>query len=194
MIRSENEQARRLDGYLVACARAGDRRAFEALARRWNRRLLAHGWRLTGDRDAAAEAVQAGWVEISRGLDRLQDEAAFAAWAYRIVTRRCARVVRGNQADRRLAAQYEIEAVSETGAGPGDDLVQAGEGLDRARLRAAIRDLPGIHRAAIALFYFEDLSIAEVAVALNVPAGTVKTRLMHGRRLLRSALKGNDDA
>jgi RNA polymerase sigma-70 factor (ECF subfamily) len=46
----------------------------------------------------------------------------------------------------------------------------------------------------VALFHFEDMSIAEVAVALDVPAGTVKTRLMHARRSLRSVLEGDPDA
>ena len=47
-------------------------------------------------------------------------------------------------------------------------------------------------RAAIALFYLEDMSVAEMAVALDVPAGTVKTRLMHARRKLRAALEGDE--
>ncbi len=63
---------------------------------------------------------------------------------------------------------------------------------DEERLRAAVQALPPDQRAAIALFHFEDMSIAEVAVALDVPAGTVKTRLMHARRKLRAALEGDE--
>ncbi len=59
-----------------------------------------------------------------------------------------------------------------------------------AGLRAALADLPQEQRAAIGLFYLEDLGVAEVAIALNVPAGTVKTRLMHARRKLRAVLEG----
>ena len=55
----------------------------------------------------------------------------------------------------------------------------------------ALAALPPDQRAAIALFHLEDLSIAETAIALNVPAGTVKTRLMHARRKLRAALEGD---
>ena len=61
---------------------------------------------------------------------------------------------------------------------------EASEVLDRTRLRTAIAELPPEQRSAIALFYFEEMSVAEVAVALDVPAGTVKTRLMHARRKL----------
>lgn len=176
-----NPRNRVLDEYLVVCARDGDRRAFEQLARRWNRRLLAHAWRLTGDVEAARDAAQFAWIEIARGLPRLQDEGAFPSWAYRIVSRRCARLVRGLQQDRAVARDLaaQPEAADSAEAAHGD-----------ADLHRAIRSLPPGQRAAVALHHFEDMSIAETAVALDVPAGTVKTRLMHARRALRRALEG----
>ena len=176
--------SRVLDEYLLASIRAGDRKAFELLARRWQKKLLAHAWRLLGgDAEVAREAVQEGWVEIVGGLSRLRDDRAFPAWAYRIVSRRCARQIDAAVRQRRLAAEVEVEEREE----PSQD---AGVGQDR--LRRAIRALPAEQRAAIALFHFEEMSIAEVAVALDVPAGTVKTRLMHARRKLRDALGGDE--
>ena len=62
--------------------------------------------------------------------------------------------------------------------------------IDSARLRSAIAQLPPEQRSAIALFHLEEMSVAEVAVALDVHIGTVKTRLMHARRKLRGALEG----
>lgn len=177
---------RLVDEYLVVAARAGDRQAFGDLVRRWQRRLLAHAWRLTGDPDAAQDAVQASWLEIARGLNRLKDETAFPAWAYRIVTRRCARDTAGRILRRRLA--HAVEAEPEAFA-----LQPDAEARDDAeRLHRAIRSLPAAQRAAIALFHFEDLSIPEIAVALDVPAGTIKTRLMHARRRLRAVLEGEE--
>lgn len=176
--------ARILDEYLVAAARTGDRKAFAMLAERWHGKLVAHAWRLTGDREGARDTAQSGWIEIVRGLHRLQDERAFPAWAYRIVSRRCARqigeAVRGRELGEDLARQTEA---------PQADV---GEALDAGRLRAAIAELSTDQRSAIALFYLEEMSVAEVAVALNVPAGTVKTRLMHARRKLRAALEGDE--
>lgn len=176
--------ARILDEYLVISARAGDAKAFDLLARRWQKKLIAHAWRLTGDADAARDAAQFGWIEIMRGLSRLQDERAFPAWAYRIVSRVCARqigdAVRRRRLSEEIAAQPEAEAQ------------EVGSGHDSTILRAAIRELPADQRTAIALYHFEDLSVAEVAVALDVPAGTVKTRLMHARRKLRAALRGDE--
>ena len=176
--------SRVLDEYLLASIRAGDAKAYELLARRWQKKLLGHAWRLLGgDVEAAREAVQEGWVEIVNGLSRLRDDRAFPAWAYRIVSRRCAREIDSVVRRRRLAAAAEIEDRDE----PSPD-----SGPDEDRLRRAIRALPTEQRAAIALFHFEEMSIAEVAVALDVPAGTVKTRLMHARRKLRDALGGDE--
>lgn len=176
--------SRIVDEYLLLAIRAGDSRAFDALARRWHRKLLAHAWRLLGDGEAARDAVQDGWIEIARGLPRLRDDKAFPAWAYRIVSRRCAGAVGHAVRTRRLAAELERD-------GSVEDAPEAG-GRDHDRLRAAIRALPEEQRAAIALFHFEELSVAEVAVALDVPAGTVKTRLMHARRKLRATLGGDE--
>ena len=174
-----------LDEYLVASARTGDRKAFDQLARRWGRKLLAHAWRLTGDVDLAREAAQDGWIEIVRGLGRLRDERAFPAWAYQIVTRRCARQIGRVRRDRALTAAAAIEPVVDVGE------PEPGDPGAAVRLRAALAALPEAQRAAVGLFYLEDLSVAETAIALNVPAGTVKTRLMHARRTLRAVLEGD---
>jgi len=174
-----------LDEYLLASARTGDRKAFDLLARRWQGKLVAHAWRLTGDVDLAREAAQESWVEIVRGLGWLRDERAFPAWAYRIVSRRCARRICGLQQDRRLAAAAAAEPAETSTATPESDAPAM------ARLRAALADLPQEQRAAIGLFYLEDLGVAGTAKALNVPAGTVKTRLMHARRRLRAVLEGD---
>jgi RNA polymerase sigma factor (sigma-70 family) len=171
-----------LDEYLVAAARAGDREAFGALAGRWHGKLVAHAWRLTGDPEMARDAAQGAWVEIVRGLPRLRDDSAFAAWAYRIVSRRCAKQVGAAVRRRELAA--DLAAMPESAP------AEPGEGLTTSRLRAEIARLPAEQRSALALFYLDEMSVAEVAVALDVPLGTVKTRLLHARRKLREAMEG----
>jgi RNA polymerase sigma factor (sigma-70 family) len=176
--------ARILDEYLVAAARTGDGKAFAMLAERWHGKLVVHAWRLTGDQEAARDAAQAGWVEIVRGLPRLRDERAFPAWAYRIVSRRCAKLI-GEAVRRR-------EIGEALGHHPVSAMADVDGTLDRNRLRSAITGLPPDQRSAIGLFYLEEMSVAEVAVALNVPAGTVKTRLMHARNKLRAALEGDE--
>lgn len=175
-----------LDAWLAASARAGDHDSMRQLAARWYPLLTAHAWRLTGDADAAQDAVQEAWVEIVRGLPGLRDDRAFAAWAYRIVTRRCARLVASRQADRRLTRAFANEPRDDRA----DDCHDEGE---LGRLKAAMARLPSDQRAAVALFHLQGLSVAETAIALDVPAGTVKTRLMHARRKLRSVLEGDSN-
>lgn len=178
------DAARIFDEYLVAAARTGEPKAYATLAERWHGKLVAHAWRLLGDREAALDAAQGAWIEIIRGLDRLQDGRAFPAWAYRIVTRRCAKMI--GHAVRARDLSDALAAEPATASQDPDATLEGG------RLRAAIAALPPDQRSAIALFHLEEMSVAEVAVALNIPAGTVKTRLMHARRKLRAALEGDE--
>ena len=177
---------RRIDEYLVVSARLGDRAAFGRLGLRWQKKLLVHAWRLLGDEEAARDAVQDAWVEIVRGLRRLDDPAAFPAWAFRIVSRRCARHIGRVQRGRRLEGALAAEAALAPVEAPAE-----GE-ADLARVRRGMRLLPPGQQAAVALFYLEEMSIGEVAVALDVPTGTIKTRLMHARQKLRAAMMGDE--
>jgi RNA polymerase sigma factor (sigma-70 family) len=179
----DRNSGRILDEYLVMSATAGDRRAWARLVVRWQPRLLRHAWRLLGNVERAKDVVQESWLEILRGLTRLDDVVAFPAWAFRIVTRRCQRLFRGTERDRRLAEELTLDAEPQV-AFQEDGAMAA----DADQVRAAMQALPAPQRACLALFYLEDLSVAEIAVALDVPPGTVKTRLMHARRKVRAQL------
>lgn len=179
-----------LDAFLVAAAQAGERDKLEALIRRWQPRLLAHAWRLLRDTDQAKEAVQEGWLQIIRGLRGLHSADAFPAWALQIITRRCAHTIRTLRRDRSLQAQIDAEPLPP----PAPDPAEGHESqLSHTRIRAALTRLNPDQHAAIALFYFEDLSVAEIALALDAPSGTIKTRLMHARKRLHDILAETGD-
>jgi RNA polymerase sigma-70 factor (ECF subfamily) len=184
-------KARIFDEYLAAAARAGGREAFGRLAERWQPKLLAHAWRMTGEVEMARDVVQEAWSDIARGLVRLDDVALFPAWALRIVSRRAVDAIRGRVRQRRLEASYAAESAA-TATPEGAEAERMEREADSRPLAAAIAALPRDQRAAVALFYLEELSVAEVAAALGVPVGTVKTRLMHARAKLRAALKGEE--
>ena len=173
------------DAYLVASAISGHRAALGRLVSRWQPRLFRHAWRVLGDPERARDAVQDAWMEILRGLPALDDPVAFPAWAYRIVSRRCYRVLG------RLAREpFEPEAAGEGAEPPVPDHETAEFTSDMTRVVAALAELPASQRAALALFHLEGMRVAEIAIALDVPPGTVKTRLMHARRKLRERLEG----
>lgn len=172
--------------YLVSSAKLGDARALGQLFKLRGPKLLAHASRLLGNLDQAHDATQEAWVEILKGLPRLNDDRAFATWAYMITTRRCARMIKTLQSQRKLATGLKGE-VDTTNPESGPDAA------DAHTVRNALSELPPDQRATVALFYLEDLSVAEVARALDIPTGTVKTRLMHARAKLKETLKGDWD-
>lgn len=175
----------RLEEYLVTSARIGDEKALAQLVELRGPRLMAHAMRLLGDHEEARDTVQDTWVEIIRGLKNLRDPRAFPAWATRIATRRCASLIKTKQRQRdvKSAVLAEAEEAME------EDSTAS---LEMLEMRRAIASLPPDHAATIALFYLDDMSIAEVAIALDIPVGTVKTRLMHARAKLKTILTGDD--
>ena len=165
---------------LVLMAQQGEREALERLAVRWRPRHYAHARRLLGNADGAADAVQDAWAGIVRSLRSLREPERFPAWSYAIVTRRC------HDAMRRKAREPPGD--------PDHDAPDpsAGGGEQAAELRRAMAALPPDQRAAIALFYLEGFSVGEIAEAIRIPEGTVKTRLFHARRALRRQLAGDE--
>ena len=175
-----------VEAYLVTCARLGDRAAQEQLVARYQTKFLRHAYRLLGDAEQAKDVVQDGWVEIVRGLPRLKDDEAFQAWAFRIITRRCAKHIAGLQRTRAIIETVSCDPTCNDCPVDENELA-----ADHKTVRAALAALPAKQRVAVALFYLEEMSVAEVAVALDIPVGTVKSRLMHARQKLRAALEGD---
>jgi RNA polymerase sigma factor (sigma-70 family) len=171
-------------GMELVRARAGQA---EGLVRLLGPRLYTHARRLTGDPETARDAVQTAWIAILRGLHDLRDDAAALAWALRIVTRQVGHQRRSAGRDRRLRSDYAADPGLDPLAAP---LAPGRADPDLARALAALG--PDI-RATVALFYLEDLSVAEVAIALDIPPGTVKSRLMTGRTRLRALLQGDEN-
>lgn len=178
---SERHKTRALEALLVTQAQSGDRRAFERLVVLRGPRLAMHAQRLLGEREAARDVTQEAWVEITRSLGKLKAAEAFLPWALRIVSRRVAAEIKRRQRGRAVASQVAQTQVNTT---PPRD----GSASDAAKVRMALETLPMAQKAAMALFYLDELTVAEVAVALDIPMGTVKTRLMHARTKLRAQL------
>lgn len=169
-----------LDEALVLHAQEGRREALDRLAARWRARHYVHARRLLGSNERAADAVQDAWISIIRGLWRLRDPAHFPAWSYAIVTRRSHDLMRRAARAKESPLPEDIEAQPPNEPVPSHKL---GEGLQR---------LPQDQRAAVALFYRDELTVSEIAKALAIPIGTVKTRLFHARRTLRRYLTGDE--
>jgi RNA polymerase sigma-70 factor (ECF subfamily) len=181
-----NQRERATDELLVLRCQEGDAGAFDELICRWQERLWRHAWRLTGSREAAWDAIQEAWMTVSRDIRRLQDVAAFPAWAYRITSNRCHDWIRRECRRRRADEAYAEQA----------DRVEDETRNTRHRsadLDEALSRLPGRDRAILSLRYQEEFALAEIAEILQIPPGTVKSRLYYARERLRHYLKEPSD-
>jgi len=139
--------------------------------------LFRSAWALTGSRAIAEEVVQDCFELAWRHMDQLRDRALARPWLFRILRR---------EALRNLVPATDplLEPYDETlDARTGKDTVGASE--QRMDILAALQALPPIHREVLTLFYFEDMLVADMALALDVAAGTVLSRLSRAREALR---------
>lgn len=173
------------DELLVLRCQAGDGEALRALVKRWQPRLGRVARHLTGDREAAGDVLQDAWLAIVRGIRRLDDPARFRTWAFRIVTNRCTDWLRRKVVRRKFFAEARNAGVPTSF----EDSGESDSGTEVARLRDALTQLPEDQRTTIALHYLEGMGIAEIARVLDVPAGTVKSRLFNARERLRIAME-----
>ena len=173
------------DELLVLRCQDGDREALEKLIARWQPRLGRLAWRLTARREAAQDIVQDAWLAIVRGLKRLDDPARFRSWAYRIVSNKCADWTRRRVVQRSVANDLRA-ATASAEADPSSETDSAGED---ERIRDALRELPDQQRAILSLHYLDGMGLAEIAEAIDVPVGTVKSRLYHARNRLKETLE-----
>jgi RNA polymerase sigma-70 factor (ECF subfamily) len=175
------------DGALVASALSGDRAALEVLLRRHYDRVHAICSRIAGSSRDADDAAQEAMIAIVRGLPRFESRAAFSTWTYRVAT---------NAALDELRKRSRRPTPHLTSDGPSPDVVDDKshryiDGVaDRLAVDQAINDLPDDYRLAVVLRDLCDLDYAEIATTLDVPVGTVKSRIARGRSLL-AALLGN---
>lgn len=174
-----------LDELLVIGCQRGDLNAFQQLVSRWHDRLKRHAWHLTGDSDASAEIVQDAWVVIVRTIRKLKEPTSFRGWAFRIVSNKSADWIRRQTRQRTL--QSDLENRHDDGGSDSQSHNRASE------IQAGLQKLPEVNRQILSLKYLDDLSTREIAETLNIPVGTVKSRLFHAREQLKQRLERNND-
>ena len=164
---------------LVARCRAGDTRAFAALVERYRNRVYGLALRLVRSPSDAEEVAQDAFVRAWRSLADFRGDASFGTWLYRIVWRRA--LDRSAVLRTRQGRETGLEDAPESAGamGPGEGGTSAS---DWARMTQGLTE---VQRAVVTLFYYEDLSVKDVARILELPEGTVKTHLSRARAVLR---------
>jgi RNA polymerase sigma-70 factor (ECF subfamily) len=163
---------------------SGEVPTWEEIARNYGRFLYTVAYRLTGDEDDARDLVQDVLLRVRRGLAGYQP-GSMEGWLSRITTNLFLDGVRRKKRRPVEALPERAEAVLP--AAPSADEALAAEKLGD-EVQEAIRRLPDDFRAAVVLCDVAGLTYAEIAEALDVPVGTVRSRIHRGRALLRAAL------
>ena len=163
------------DQLLVMDAQDGDAKAIEALISRWQRRLWEYAYNLSGNPDAAWDITQESWLGIIKGLKRLHDPANFKAWAYKITTNKSVNWLKNKTSTRRVYIESLNDSAAEIKSDTG--------------IKELLDKLSTAKKAVLSLYYFEQLTIPEISLALNIPQGTVKSRLHNARKELQELWK-----
>lgn len=164
---------------LAARAQLGDRAALEALLRSLEQPLLRHLRAMLNDRDLADDVLQETLLRLSRGLGSLREPHWVRAWAFRIATREAVRTARSERA----RSTEPPDDWSEIPAPDGEDVGAAADLV--GELSARLDALPRRAQLVLRMRYLQELSQQEVAEALEIPIGTVKSRIAYGLSVLR---------
>lgn len=169
---------------LVERARGGDDVAFEQLVDLDGDRCYAIAYRILRDVQRAQDAVQQAFLLAWRDLPRLRDAERFEVWLYRLLVNACYEEHR-----RHRRWTDHIRALPVDGPGSPDTTIGV---ADRDALDRAFKRLSPEHRAVVILHHHIGMPLATIAEVVGVPVGTVKSRLHHATRAMRTALRADD--
>lgn len=179
------------DGQLVARARAGDTDAFGQLVERHVATARRIALRMVGQEEVTRELLQESMLQAYLSLSRLREAERFKNWFFGIVLNLCRGYVRKQMRRRGITEElagkvaFDLQSFYQQPPDP-QEMAEVRE-LHRMVL-SAVRDLPRRQREAILLFYYETLSIQEIAALLGVSVGSVKVRLHRARSQLRQQI------
>jgi len=172
------------DEWLDLRCQSGEPQAFADLVREMERPLLYFAQKLLRDEDRALDVLQEVWLKAFRAIRRLDRPRQLRAWLYQMTHSFAIDRMRKDVAQNAREKRHTFE-----NAGKSDNSPEPTFSADEAEaLHLALDQLELAHREVLVLHFLEDLSIAEVASIVKCPEGTVKSRIHHAKRALRSIL------
>ena len=174
------------DELLVLRCQDGEQMALEILVQRWQLPLLKFASIVCRNNvyrndDLAREAVQDSWIAIIRSIRKLRDPARFRYWALKIVHRKSIDLLRLSK--KRSESEVNRESIPEEKSRDLDGFE------DQQQIFTLLQSLSEAHRTVLALHYLQDMALTEISELLDVPNGTVKSRLHHAREALKNSLQ-----
>ncbi len=168
----------------------GDRAAFTRLYQNQQRPMQAYAMGLlAGDREAAEDVVDDAFADVWNCAHRFTGSGHPQGWLRRIVHNKSVDWLRSARGGKHFESDEALALLADESAGP-EDLLAASD--ERTWLRTALSALNVDQRQTVILFYYEELSVQEIADYAKCPESTVKTRLFHARKILRTYLGAED--
>lgn len=179
---------------LIERCKAGDRSAFDTLIRAYEKRVYNLAYRLCGHYDEANDISVDAFLRVYQALKLFRGEANFSTWLFRIVTNVYLDRRKRSRNKQHLSLEEYIELEENSVARQIEDPAPTPSMVAEQRerqdlLQQAIQALPDYQRAMIVLYHTEGLAYDEIAGVLNLPIGTVKSRLNRARLTLREKLE-----
>jgi len=166
---------------LIASCLGGDQAAWEEIVRQHRRKVFNIAYKFTGRHDEAEDLTQDIFLKIFKSLHTFDRRANFQTWLVSVSRNLCIDHYRSVRKERETIDR-DVDAGELTPAAPGQNAFQALEQADRVELlRKAMAELPESLRKAVVMRDLQELSYQEIADQLNLPEGTVKSRINRGR-------------
>ena len=169
---------------LIEQARQGDRSAFGELVRRHYDSVMNVVYRFCGDPQLAEDAAQEAFIRAWVNLPSFEPRSSLRNWLYRIAVNAALDVLRRKPEG---SVEEEASMVTDQAPGPEETLLRKEQA---EMLQQAMRALPEASRSVLVLREYGELSYQEIAGVLDIPIGTVMSRLNYARNRLREVLKG----
>ena len=182
---------------LVQRVRSGDQRAYKTLVERYQRKVFSVALGMLKDREEARDVAQEAFVKVYRYLDHFKGDASFYTWLYRITVNICIDVMRRRGSGRSENVEFDETIqhdVSEANLGAlgtrlGTNPQKSALRKELAeKIQAALEQVPEKHRAILLLREIEGMSYEDLARTLEIPKGTVMSRLFHARLKVQKVL------
>ena len=166
---------------LVLRCKQGRKNAFEELIRMWEKRLSFYIRRLVNDEHDAWQILQETWVKVLRGIRKLREPRKLPAWLYRTARNTAITHIRDEYARKSLLDKNE-----NTNKDTGYDPLLMFDDAELVHFALGRISLP--HREVLTLFFLQDLSLEDVAIVLDIPVGTVKSRLYYAKQSIKTVI------
>jgi RNA polymerase sigma-70 factor, ECF subfamily len=185
------------DQQLVEACNAGDRRAFQLLYQRYERKVYAVAYGFLRNQEDALDVVQEAFIKVHRYLANFEGQSSFYTWLYRIVANLCIDHLRRSgrkrdvEFDDRLRHDHDQEPASAhlPTSTLGDPATAVGNKEILSAVEESLGHLSDKHRAVIVMRELQGLSYADMAKAMGCSKGTIMSRLFHARRNMQKLLK-----